>query len=307
MDETRTRRRPGRGWWAGAIALSLILGIAVGVGLDLARAGSISLWLAGHGWLGPYDAAGTRVSIGERSLYLDCRGSGSQTVILEAGNGGDAGGWGAVLPDVAGFTRVCAYDRANQGRSDPRGTHTVGEAVDDLAALLEAAGERPPYVLVGHSLGGVYVRVYAATRPADVAGIVLVDAFNPDLFGRLTGVVPSEIAAAWSADMEASFALIERTERLDWPASARQLAGASVAGLPLEILVAPRTADPRLMPQQRDAVEEAWLAGLRSLSPDARITVVEGTGHLIQLDRPDEVIAAIRRLVERGRAGGASE
>ena len=104
------------------------------------------------------------------ALYLDCRGSGSPTVVLEAGIGSDARSWGSVFPALARETRTCAYSRANRWGSDPRDTHTVAEAVADLRAALAAAGERPPFVLVGHSLGDVYVRVFAGQHPGAVGG-----------------------------------------------------------------------------------------------------------------------------------------
>jgi pimeloyl-ACP methyl ester carboxylesterase len=283
------------------ILYAVVLGLALGFGVDVWRSGGPGLWLAHRAGPPAYELLGSRVEIGERSLYLDCRGRGDPTVIFEAGMGGDSSGWGAVFPEVAGLTRACVYDRANRGRSDLRGRHTLADAGDDLAALLAAAGERSPYLLVGHSLGGAYVRAFAAARREQVAGIVLVDAFNPDRFDRQLAAAPPDLAATWAADMAATFDLIERTEGLDWAMSAGELAMASVNGLALEILVVGRR-DPRLTGQEADAVDAAWLEGLGSLSSEARVTIVEGSGHFIHLDRPDEVVAAIRRLVERARA-----
>jgi pimeloyl-ACP methyl ester carboxylesterase len=124
-------------------------------------------------------AAGRSVDVGGRSLFLRCSGSGAPTVILEAGAGGFSATWALVQPLVADFTRVCSYDRAGYGRSDPPPPawgFTSEEAASDLHRMLRAAGAPPPYVLVGHSLGGYHVRVYAARFPDDVAGTVLVDA-----------------------------------------------------------------------------------------------------------------------------------
>lgn len=124
-------------------------------------------------------APGQAVDIGGRSLFLRCSGSGGPAVILEAGAGGFSATWALVQPLVAQFTRVCSYDRAGYGRSDaapPGWGFTSEEAVADLHRLLRAARVPPPYILVGHSLGGYHVRVYAARFPDDVAGVVLVDA-----------------------------------------------------------------------------------------------------------------------------------
>ena len=127
-----------------------------------------------------------------REMYLECRGAGSPTVVLVAGLKASADDWSiagqsaaAVLPEVAKFTRVCAYDRPGTpvgekpSRSDPvEQPTTARDAVADLRALLSAAGEAGPYVLVGHSYGGLVVRLYASTYPEDVSGLVLVDALS---------------------------------------------------------------------------------------------------------------------------------
>ena len=122
-------------------------------------------------------------------LNLDCSGSstGGPTVILDSGGGVPAFGWKFVQADVAKFAHVCSYDRAGYGWSSagpkPR---TSMQVVKELHALLAAAGEKPPYVLVGHSLGGYNIRVYAGQYPADVAGMVLVDASHEDQVQRMT-------------------------------------------------------------------------------------------------------------------------
>ena len=125
---------------------------------------------------------GRAVDIGGRSLNIDCSGTGGPAVILEAGGGGYGGyGWRAVQSEVAKFTTVCWYDRAGEGWSDPaaiaRNSTTV---VDDLQQLLQRTPVPAPYVLVGHSIGGEYVRVFTAKFPSEVGGLVLVDSTHPD-------------------------------------------------------------------------------------------------------------------------------
>jgi len=123
---------------------------------------------------------GRRISIGDRSLWLACSGIGQPTVILEAGHTDSSTTWGQVQPQIAAFTRVCSYDRAGRGRSDRAiGSGRRGhDVVQDLHALLHTSAERGPYLLVGHSLGGAFVRLYTAAYPGDVAGLVLVDAVS---------------------------------------------------------------------------------------------------------------------------------
>ena len=171
---------------------------------------------------------------------------------------------------------------------------------DDLATLLTSVGERPPYVLVGHSLGGVYVRIFADRYRHDIAGVVLDDAFNPDLFGAQVAAAPEDLRDDWLADMDASFRLIEAIEGIDWAGTAEELANASVDGLALEIVVASGR-DPRLTDEQAAAVETAWRASLDGLSSRGRVTVADGAGHFIHLTRPELVLDAIHRVVESAR------
>jgi pimeloyl-ACP methyl ester carboxylesterase len=129
---------------------------------------------------------------GGRKMYLKCLGTGSPTVVLVGGLRASAEDWSiadksapAVFPEVGRFTRVCVYDRPGTpvgekpSRSDsvPQPT-TARDAVADLHALLSAARETGPYVLVGHSYGGLVVRLYASTYPKDLSGLVLVDALS---------------------------------------------------------------------------------------------------------------------------------
>lgn len=120
---------------------------------------------------------------GGRRLYLSCTGSGTPVVVLVPGAGEPSSIWGWIAPDVARDTRVCVYDRAGRGWSDPAPEQQDGIAVaTDLNALLTDAHEAPPYVLVGHSFGGLYVRAFAARYSTQTAGVVLLDATVPRQF-----------------------------------------------------------------------------------------------------------------------------
>ena len=125
---------------------------------------------------------GRSIDIGGRSLNIDCSGSGSPAVILEAGGGGYGGyGWRKVQPEVATFTTVCWYDRAGEGWSDPAPmARSSASIINDLHELLQRTPVMGPFVLVGHSIGGEYARIFAAKYPSEVAGLVLVDSTHPD-------------------------------------------------------------------------------------------------------------------------------
>lgn len=176
----------------------------------------------------PPPMPGQLVDVGGHRLHLSCTGTGGPTVVLLGGMGETSAAWGLVQPAVAGTTRVCAYDRAGQAWSDSApGPKDGVQVAADLHALLSRAGERGPYVIAGHSVGGTYAMVYAAEYPDDVAGLVLLDSASPHQFTALR-----DFPRAYSF-LRRSTALLPTLERLgagallssgvpaDLPASAR--------------------------------------------------------------------------------------
>jgi pimeloyl-ACP methyl ester carboxylesterase len=132
-----------------------------------------------------YPPPGELVDVNGHLMHINCAGEGSPTVILEAANGGMSAHWAQVQQQVAQTTRVCAYDRAGLGWSEPGPEPRDARQVSgELQALLEGAGIEGPYVLVGHSYGGLYARMYAARYPDKVAGVALVDSSHPEQFTR---------------------------------------------------------------------------------------------------------------------------
>jgi len=151
--------------------------------LTLASVGGFIETVAPHRDAAAMAMPGTSYDVGGHRLHLRCTGTGSPTVVLEGGLGEMSANWARITPTVATTTRVCAYDRAGQGWSGDAPRPQDGLAVAaDLHALLAAAGERAPYVLVGHSVGGTYAMTYAARYPGQVAGMVLLDSATPDQF-----------------------------------------------------------------------------------------------------------------------------
>ena len=124
---------------------------------------------------------GQLISIGNRKLHIHCTGTGSPTVVVENGGAAFSFDWALVQSEVARFTRICTYDRAGYAWSDPGPEFdTFDQATHDLHLLLTNADVRGPYVLVGHSLGGMLIRFYQAKYPNDVVGMVLVDSSHED-------------------------------------------------------------------------------------------------------------------------------
>ncbi|MGH8182798.1 MAG: alpha/beta hydrolase [Rhodanobacteraceae bacterium] len=132
------------------------------------------------------------VDIGGRRVNIYCVGHGSPTVVFDAGLGDQIRAWAIVQPAVSKVTRACSYDRAGLGFSDPSGRPgTAANAVDDLRRLLVAASVKPPYVLVGHSLGGMYMQLFADLHRSEVAGMVLVDPVSDEQGRRYNALDPT--------------------------------------------------------------------------------------------------------------------
>ena len=167
--------------WARKALLWLVVALLV-----LAVIGAIYQAIATELAERAYPPPGEMVDIGDHSLHINCIGHGSPTVILEAANFGMSAWWVRVQKQLAQTTRVCAYDRAGLGWSSERGPEPrdARQISSELHTLLKGADIEGPYVLVGHSYGGLYVRMYADRYPEETAGVVLVDSSHPEQFTR---------------------------------------------------------------------------------------------------------------------------
>ncbi len=192
------------------------------------------------------------------TLFMECRGRGEPAVVLEAGASLDSSDWAEVQPKAARYTRVCAYDRPGLGRSE-RFSREEPEAPDaELASLLHELlareGVQPPFVLVGHSLGGYYVRRYERAYPRDVAGLVLVDSVSG--LERRVGEKPVVVLSAGRAD-EASFDSPDQ-ERLSRLSTNSAFVAATTSGHLIEH-------------DQPDLVVEAIRVVFRAVRRDSRV------------------------------------
>jgi pimeloyl-ACP methyl ester carboxylesterase len=298
---TRHAGRAAR-WWIPRLLLAVLIGLGAGLAIDVMRVGGWQMWLIRHRLPPPYLASGSTIEVNGARAYLDCRGAGSPTVVLEAGLGTGASGWGFVLDWVAAKTRVCAWDRPGIGGSDPIGHHTVEDTAQLLRATLAAAGEEPPFIVVGHSLGGVYARVFASSFRPEVSGVVLVDPYLPDIRPVEEVALDPALREEWLSGLQATNERVAAEEDLDWPASYDQLTSASVEGLPLELLFVDQRFrwEGPFEPAEGDLIA-AWRRLLGGLSAEYRLTIAEDSTHLIQFDRPALVVDAILRLVDRDR------
>ena len=169
-----------------ALLLIAILGVMLLSGFAYEQ---WSRWTAAR----EYPPPGQLVDVNGHKLHLNCSGVGGPTVILEHGiTVYGSVSWAIVQPEIAKTNRVCSYDRSGYMWSDRRRPAPTGmENVADLHLALEIAGESPPYILVGHSYGGIVMRIFAARYPTEVDGLVFVDSSHPDQQERFGEEVPS--------------------------------------------------------------------------------------------------------------------
>ena len=246
---------------------------------------------------------------GERKLFIQCMGSGSPTILMEAGGGDGSLAWPrSMFAGLAEQTMVCAYDRAGTGRSDPA-PEEPRSAVDvqsDLEALLEAAGIAPPYLLVGQSFGGGVALYHALQHPEDVAGMVIVDPGWPSsdpAKDPMRAALTEEQWAEFMGDGE-DWDDAGNTEHIDFEQFTAEIEQSvrPLPGVPIRILSAtqasgcPAEWDCALMIERSIEFQKQWL----ELSPDAVQVLVEG-GHNLHEDNPEAVTSEIQRVLDESR------
>jgi pimeloyl-ACP methyl ester carboxylesterase len=268
-------------------------------------------------------------------MHIHCSGQGTPTVILDSGLGDSYISWVKVQPQIAKFAQVCSYDRAGLGYSDPSPHSRTSKAMaDELHTLLHNAGIAPPYVLVGHSMGGYNVRLFASSYRSEVAGIVLVDSSHPEQEKRLPQAF-NDLDKTWVREQE----FLTFTTPFGVPrmlgfcgndaqvraadcnfhsyregltvlkALTQSAAEAATAGplgdLPLAVLSHdPNTPQPDVPEDLVRPTNDAWekmQQELAQLSTKGTRVIAKNSGHYIQLDRPDVVIEAVRNIVGQAR------
>lgn len=239
-----------------------------------------------------------KVDVGGHSLNLLIGGQGSPAVVFEGGFGAGIASWSTVQKEVAGFARTVSYDRAGLGQSElgptPRSAKRIAT---ELHTALEKAGVKPPYVLVGHSFGGIYVRVFAEMYPKEVVGMVLLDPSQESFNDWLKKNQPARLKEA-----QAQIAKASEGVRAEDAATESSYAEARVAKVPTGIAVTLLSAtEDETMPADARRLwierHKEWIATV----PGAKHIVVEKTGHFIQAQRPRLVIDTIRQTLNQIR------
>ena len=239
-----------------------------------------------------------KVDVGGHSLQFLVGGQGSPAVIFEGGFGTGIASWSRVQKDVAAFAQTVSYDRAGLGQSDPGPKpRSAKQIATELHVALQKSGIKPPYVMVGHSFGGIYVRVFADMYPTEVVGMVLIDPSQESFNDWLTKTQPDRLKAAEAniakagEGVQAEFALVDT--------SYSQARVAKVPkGIPVTLLTA--TEDDSITAEARKLWIEKhkeWLATV----PGGKHIVVEKASHFIQAQQPALVIEAIKQVAKQER------
>ena len=320
IEAKSTPKRQGRGClrW---------LGISLGALLGLALVGFIYESLAEAADATAYPPPGQMVDVGGYRLHLNCTGSGSPTVVIDAGHGDSSASWSWVQAEIARTTRVCTYDRAGMGWSEaspyPR---TARQFAKELHILLANANEPGPYVLAGHSLGGYTVRLYAHDYPGEVSGLVLIDAQKlpapdaatpqpapkpggnslPALLARvgLVRLLTDPLGAIRNLSPEEKqtyqpYAVTPRSvqtvvdEFIGMAEGGMQARAVTTLGA-LPVIVLSRGKD-------QSADWTASQASFLELSSDSQQIFADQSGHSIHTEQPEAAVAAIVKMVEMVR------
>jgi len=324
MHTTTVVRRAPRRW--GKIVGRSLFGLILLLVLVISCIAGYHWWAFQH-YRAVYPMPGRAYAVDGFKMHLYCTGAGAPTIILESGLGDGARVWGKVQPELSRLTRVCSYDRAGLGWSDPRpGLRDSISVAEQLHGLLIAAGISGPIVLMGHSIAGLHMRAYLSQYPRDVVGVVLVDAVTPDgieqmpeifylqrrfirqlvwieplvslglvrLAGRCESSPPPgmEAYSGWyKADnyCNPSYVAVYRREFEGYEVSGHELAQTGPFG-DLPILIFSRDGAGPLPDAIRPKVASVWFRlqeSLKSLSSRSRRIIARGSTHYIHIDRAD--------------------
>ncbi|MDM5154292.1 alpha/beta hydrolase [Bacillus sp. DX1.1] len=233
-----------------------------------------------------------KLDIGGTKLYYEHFGENNEnpTFVFDSGYGWTLNNWEPIKGEVSKLTKMFIYDRAGIGESenDKKPRHSQ-QAVENLRTLLQKANVKPPYVLVGHSFGGLNVRLYASTYPEEIAGVILLDSCHEDQNKIMAPLFSKEVREAYFSQFVAEGSLSEIEESLEQARVAK-----SLGNIPLIVMTG------GLQPHHTPESMSAWISfhkNLAKLSTNSKHIIVEDAGHAIHMDRPQTVINAIKDML----------
>jgi pimeloyl-ACP methyl ester carboxylesterase len=261
------------------------------------------------------------VDVGGRTMHLVCVGPtepGEPTILLEAGGGGDYLTWAEILPVMQSTHRLCAYDRAGLGQSEPpaEASRTAADQVADLRALLDAAGVSGPFVIGAHSYGATVAILFTQAYPDEVVGLLFVDPESPRASARFrdalpapAGGEPASVTAfrdgleTFETDPSLNPEHVHLRTSFSQAAAALDPPGPLFGDRPMVVLSAETTPGPQLglPPDLATMVDVIWAAAQQELADESTagsLETVSGAGHEIQVDRPPAVIDALERILD---------
>jgi pimeloyl-ACP methyl ester carboxylesterase len=329
------RRRNRWILWTGRILLGLLALIVL-----LAASGAAYEAIMAVGDTKRYPPPGQMVDVGGHRLHLHCVGQGSPTVVLDAGLGAFSLDWGAVQPQIATTTRVCAYDRAGLGWSEPGPRpRSPQQFADELYALLATSGVEGPYLLVAHSISGKTARLFASQHPNELSGMALIDARHESVDDHLT---PEQVAAEDAHQQQfqdlikwmARFGLVRLLWAPAWPsmlpgsenlspesrttigvlqARPQQIENALAEGQGRmesnsQLVAAPPLGDkPLVVLASGQSIDNLpfWKEAqqiMAGLSSNSRL-IIAPSGHAVHFEQPALVVESIRQVVDAARTG----
>lgn len=251
----------------------------------------------------PVESVDRLVDTTHGRLHLRCVGEGGTTVLLVAGFEEGRENWATVEAAVEPTARVCSYDRFGTGTSDPPpATQTFRTQADALHEMLDVADEPGPYVVVGHSFGGAEAVTFAAQYPAEVVGLLLVDASPVTWPAALAAVATGDETGAKLHTFGVGLAdPLANREHLDAVSAFAEVADiTSLGSLPMIVMTAEQRQTPGLDPAEAATLQSTWNLGQEqwaALSTVGRVVTVADTSHHIQIDQPEVVVDAIVGLV----------
>lgn len=238
------------------------------------------------------------IRIGGLNLEYVVAGNNAPNIVLINGAGGPIEGWHRVFSGLAALGRVIAYNRPGiGGSSKPDEAQTGERMLADLRALLQAVGLSPPYVLVGHSLGGLIANLYARKHPEELAGVVLLEATAPEDVEVMTRY-ETRLQRMLLRLVAAVFGTNPLSETAQAPRTVEQISAApSFPPLPLVVLTGGKPALTWLTPAPALSARAAHQVGLATLSPNGRQVIATKSGHFPQFSEPLLVIDSVRAVI----------
>jgi|HubBroStandDraft_5_1064220.scaffolds.fasta_scaffold63993_2 pimeloyl-ACP methyl ester carboxylesterase len=311
---------------------------ATGLGLCALCIGAGSLWngVAEKQWSRQHPPPGDLYTVEGKQMHIDCTGTGSPTLVMESAASARWTQWRKVQPALSQVTRVCSYDRAGHGWSEPRsGPRDAETIVHELHFLLDQAGVTGPFIYASESAGGLYVREYAREFPDEVAGVALIDSSSPQQIDELPGFRASyeeqkrqarrtlwkDRLLVWSGwerllghcasrtdttDCRPSYVDMDEDELPYFEESSQQAGRLQNFGN-IPLLVITRDTNPKnsgiANDVAQDSVWEREQEGSKALSPLSWRVIARGSGHIVPVDRPDVVILEMTRMIGYLRGG----